>query len=54
MGLFSSSGGLVSTSDDLVKFMRLHSLGGKIKDKQLIAEDVLARLYKLAPGSQRI
>lgn len=48
----SSSGGLVSTSADLVKFMRLHSLGGKIKDKQLISGDVLARLYKLAPGAR--
>ena len=48
----SSSGGLVSTSADLVKFMRLHFLGGKIKDKKLIAEDVLARLYKLAPGAR--
>ena len=48
----SSSGGLVSTSADLAKFMRLHSLVGKIKDKQLISGDVLARLYKLAPGAR--
>ena len=48
----SSSGGLVSTSADLVKFMRLHSLGGKIKDKQFIPGEVLARLYKLAPGAR--
>ena len=32
--------------------MRLHSLGGKIKDKQLISGDVLARLYKLTPGAR--
>ena len=48
----SASGGLVSTSADLVKFMRLHSLEGKIKDKQLISGDVLARLYKLTPGAR--
>ena len=48
----SSSGGLVSSSADLVKFMRLHALGGKIKDKQLISGDVLARLYKAAPGAR--
>ena len=48
----SSSGGLVSSSADLVKFMRLHALGGKTKEKQLISGDVLARLYKLAPGAR--
>ena len=31
--------------------MRLHALGVKIKDKQLISVDVLARLYKSAPGA---
>ena len=48
----SSSGGLVSSSADLVKFMRLHALGGKTKDKQLISGEVLARLYKSAPGAR--
>ena len=48
----SSSGGLVSTSADLVKFMRLHALGGKTKDKQLISGDVLARLYKSSPRAR--
>ena len=32
--------------------MRLHALGGKIKDKQLISVDVLARLYKSARGAR--
>ena len=32
--------------------MRMHSLWGKIKDKQLISGDVLARLYKLTPGAR--
>jgi len=48
----SPSGGLVSKSADLVKFMRLHSMRGKIKDKQMISAAVLARLYKSAPGAR--
>ena len=48
----SSSGGLVSTSADLVKLMRLHAMGGKINDKQFISPDVLAKLYKSALGAK--
>ena len=32
--------------------MLLHALGGKTKDKQLISGEVLARLYKSAPGAR--
>jgi len=48
----SSSGGLVSTSNDLVKFLRLHSLRGKANDKQLISSKVISRLYQKPPGSR--
>jgi len=48
----SSSGGLVSTSNDLVRFFRLHSLRGKANDKQLISFNVISRLYQKPPGSR--
>ncbi|MDP7051844.1 MAG: serine hydrolase domain-containing protein [Verrucomicrobiota bacterium] len=48
----SSSGGLVSTSNDLVKFFRLHSLRGQVNDKQLISPNVISRLYQKPPGSR--
>jgi CubicO group peptidase (beta-lactamase class C family) len=43
---------LVSTSNDLVKFLRLHSLRGKANDKQLISSKVISRLYQKPPSSQ--
>ena len=45
-------GGLISTPDDLVKFYRLHSLRGKIGDKRLIPEKVIAKLYEKQPGAR--
>ena len=45
-------GGLISTPDDLVKFYRLHSLRGKIGDKRLIPEKVIAKLYEKQPGTR--
>ena len=48
----SSSGGLVSTSNDLVKFFRLHSLRGKANGKQLISPNVISRLHQNQPGSR--
>ena len=45
-------GGLISTPDDLVKLYRLHSLRGKIGDKRLIPEKVIAKLYEKQPGAR--
>ena len=47
----NTAGALISTSDDLVKFYRFHSLRGKLAGNQLIPEKVLAKLYEKQPGS---
>ena len=48
----NAGGGLISTPDDLVKFYRLHSVRGKIGDKRLIPEKVIAKLYEKQPGTR--
>ena len=50
----SSSGGLVSTSADLVKFMRLHSLEGKIKEKTTDFRRCPRQTIQISARSQRI
>jgi CubicO group peptidase (beta-lactamase class C family) len=50
-GFVNAAGALISTPTDLVKFYRLHSVRGKIGDKRLIPEKVIAKLYEKQPGS---
>ena len=51
-GFVNAAGALISTPDDLVKFYRLHSVRGKIGDKRLIPEKVIAKLYEKQPGTR--
>jgi len=48
----NAAGALISTPTDLVKFYRLHSVRGKIGDKRLIPEKVIAKLYEKQPGTR--
>ncbi|MDP6251386.1 MAG: serine hydrolase domain-containing protein [Verrucomicrobiota bacterium] len=51
-GFVNAAGALISTPTDLVKFYRLHSVRGKIGDKRLIPEKVIAKLYEKQPGTR--
>ena len=51
-GFVNTAGALISTPTDLVKFYRLHSVRGKIGDKRLIPEKVIAKLYEKQPGTR--